>query len=486
MMKERLLTNTEPIDVFHYFEDLTFIPRESGNEKEVSDYLVNFAKEHGLEYKQDKWYNVLIRKEATPGYEDHPGVIVQAHMDMVCEKNGDVEHDFAKDPIVFEVEDNRIIARNTTLGADDGIGVAFGLALLADDSIKHPAIEFVSTSDEERGMLGIENFDFSQLKGEYVINVDSDDEGMVVVGCAGGPVVKVDLPIRKVPADHEKEFVKIRIRGLRGGHSGEDIHRGRANANKLLIRVLKGLEAKVNFDVADITGGLKYNAIPRNAEAVVGISKADQPVLEEVLQHFGRIFSDEYRVNDPEIQVDYVAQDGADQVLCDDSKRRLLDYIDFTETGIVRMDQDYPQFVESSVSLGTIAVMKDRAELWVMTRSSKESQYKAMFQRIVSLTEAYDGMYEVMSECPAWEFDSDSQLKKKFETIYKEMYGKDPSFMILHAGVEPSEFAKKIDRKLDMISLGPDIRDLHAPGEYVVISSTQRVWECFKRLIESL
>ena len=184
--------------------------------------------------------------------------------------------------------------------------------------------------------------------------------------------------------------------------------------------------------------------------------------------------------------MDYVAQDGADQALCDDSKLRLLDYIDFTETGIVRMDQDYPQFVESSVSLGTIAVMKDRAELWVMTRSSKESQYKAMFQRIVSLTEAYDGMYEVMSECPAWEFDSDSQLKKKFETIYKEMYGKDPSFMILHAGVEPSEFAKKIDRKLDMISLGPDIRDLHAPGEYVVISSTQRVWECFKRLIESL
>ena len=218
-MKERLLTHTEPVDVFHYFEDLTFIPRESGNERDVSDYLVNFAKEHNLEYKQDEYCNVLIRKEASPGYEDHPGVIVQAHMDMVCEKNRDVVHDFAKDPIEFEVEDDRIIARKTTLGADDGIGVAFGLALLADDSIKHPAIEFVSTSDEERGMLGIENFDFSQLKGEYVINVDSDDEGMVVVGCAGGPVVKVDLPIRKVPADHEKEFVKIRIRGLRGGHS---------------------------------------------------------------------------------------------------------------------------------------------------------------------------------------------------------------------------------------------------------------------------
>lgn len=279
-MKERLLTNTEPIDVFHYFEDLTFIPRESGNEKEVSDYLVNFAKEHGLEYKQDEWYNVLIRKEATPGYEDHPGVIVQAHMDMVCEKNGDVEHDFAKDPIVFEVEDDRVIAKNTTLGADDGIGVSFGLALLADDSIKHPAIEFVCTSDEERGLQGIENFDFTQLKGDYVINVDSDDEGVVVVGCAGGPVVKVNVPIRKVPADHKKEYYGIKITGLRGGHSGEDIHRGRANANKLLIRVLRALEENVRFDLSDITGGLKYNAIPRNAEAVIGIEKEDKAAVD--------------------------------------------------------------------------------------------------------------------------------------------------------------------------------------------------------------
>ena len=450
MMKERLLTNTEPIDVFHYFEDLTFIPRESGNEKEVSDYLVNFAKEHGLEYKQDEWYNVLIRKEATPGYEDHPGVIVQAHMDMVCEKNGDVEHDFAKDPIVFEVEDDRVIAKNTTLGADDGIGVSFGLALLADDSIKHPAIEFVCTSDEERGLQGIENFDFTQLKGDYVINVDSDDEGVVVVGCAGGPVVKVNVPIRKVPADHKKEYYAIKITGLRGGHSGEDIHRGRANANKLLIRVLRALEENVRFDLSDITGGLKYNAIPRNAEAVIGIEKEDKADVDEA------------------------------------SSRRVLDYIDFTETGIIRRDQDYPQFVESSVSLGTISIKNDSAEIWIMTRSSKESQHRAMFQRIISLTKAYDGIYEVMSDCPAWEFDSESQLKKKFEDVFRELYGKDPSFMILHAGLEPCEFAVKVDRKLDMISLGPDIRDLHAPGEYVVISSTQRVWECFKRLIESL
>ena len=272
-MKERLLTNTEPIDVFHYFEDLTFIPRESGNE----------------------------------------------------------------------------------------------------------------------------NFDFTQLKGDYVINVDSDDEGVVVVGCAGGPVVKVNLPIRKVPAEHKKEYYAIKITGLRGGHSGEDIHRGRANANKLLIRVLRALEENVRFDLSDITGGLKYNAIPRNAEAVIGIEKEDKTAVDAVIERF-----------------------------------------------------------------------------------------RAMFQRIISLTKAYDGIYEVMSDCPAWEFDSESQLKKKFEDVFRDLYGKDPSFMILNVGLEPCEFAVKVDRKLDMISLGPDMRDLHAPGEYVVISSTQRVWECFKRLIESL
>ncbi len=485
-MKDRLLVHTEPVDVFRYFEDLTFIPRESGNEKEVSDYLVSFAKEHNLEYHQDAYYNVLIRKEASSGYEEHPGVIVQAHMDMVCEKNEDVIHDFKKDPIVFEVEDDRIIAKNTTLGADDGIGVAFGLALLADDSVRHPAIELVCTSDEERGMQGIENFDFSQLRGDYVINIDSDDEGMLVVGCAGGPVVKVELPIKRIPADHSKTYYKVMIRGLRGGHSGEDIHRGRANANKLLVRVLKELERKINFNLSNITGGLKYNAIPRNAEAVIGIAAEDNLVLKEIIQKYNDVFHDEYRINDPGILVDLIPQEGIDFTLDLASKRKLLDYIDFTETGIVRMDQDYPQFVESSVSLGTVAIINDRAELWIMTRSSKKSQYTAMFQKIISLTEAFGGLYEVMSECPAWEFDSESQLKKKFEMIYREMYGKDPSFMILHAGVEPSEFAEKVGRKLDMISLGPDIRDLHAPGEYVSISSTQRVWECFKRLIESL
>ena len=486
MKKERILTNVEPVDVFGYFEDLTFIPRESGNEKEVSDYLVSFAKEHGLEWHQDDYYNVLIRKPATPGYEDHPGVIMQAHMDMVCEKNRDVEHDFAKDPIFFEIEDDKIIAKETSLGADDGIGVAFCLAALADENLKHPAIEFVCTTDEERGMSGIENFDFSQLKGENVINIDSEDEGIIVVGCAGGPVVRVELPIKKAPADKDKAYYEITLRGLLGGHSGEDIHRGRANSNKLLVRVLMAVHNEIGFDLADISGGLKYNAIPRNAECLIAIDKKDEAALKDIIKKYSDIFADEYRVNDPDIALSCEAAEAADTILDEESKMRVLDYMNFSETGIVRWDQDYPQFVESSVSLGVVSIKESVAEIWVMTRSSKESQYELMYEKIVRLTEHMGGTYEVMSNCPAWEYDHSSKLKKKFEDVYREMYGKDPSFMILHAGVEPSEFAKNIDRKLDMISLGPDVRNLHAPGEYVGISSVKRVWESVKKLLEEL
>lgn len=486
MIKERKLTNIEPIEVFKYFEDLTFIPRESGNEKEVSDYLVDFAKQHGLEWNQDDYYNVLIRKPASPGYESHPGVILQAHMDMVCEKNRDVEHDFDTEPIYFDVEDDIIIAKETTLGADDGIGVAFALAVLADPDIKHPAIEFVCTSDEERGMSGIENFDFGQLKGDRVINLDSNDEGVLVVGCAGGPVVRIELPMEKAAADNSKTYYNIALRGLQGGHSGEDIHRGRANANKLMVRLLMAIHNQLGMDLVDFNGGLKYNAIPRNADAVIAISPEKKDALAELVAKYDAIYKDEYRVNDGDVALIVEQADAAEEVLTNESALRLMDYINFSETGIIRMDMDYPTFVESSISLGVVTIEEDKAVIQIMTRSSKDSQYELMLEKIVRLTELLGGQYEIMSNCPAWEFDVNSELKKIFENVYREMYGKDPSFMILHAGVEPSEFAKNIERKLDMISLGPDARRLHAPGEYLGISSTARVWECFKRLLEAI
>ncbi len=485
-MKKRLLTDTEPKLLLKYFEDFTFIPRESGNEKGISDYLIAFAKENGLEYYRDEYFNVLIKKPASPGYEDHDTIILQAHIDMVCEKNREVEFDFENDPIVFEVEDDKIISKETTLGADNGIGLAFCLAALSDPDLKHPAIEFLGTADEERGMSGIENFNFDLLKGSKVINMDSGDEGIMVVGCAGGPVVRNELPITKLDADPEKAFYEITLRGLIGGHSGEDIHRGRANANKLFARLLMAIRDEIDYDLADISGGLKYNAIPRNAECIIAIDKDNESKLMAVVENYQAIYKDEYRVNDPNIKLSCAAAPHQLTVLSEDSKMRILDYITFCETGIVRMDMDNPEYVESSLSLGVVTVKEDFAEIWVMTRSSKTSQFNAMLQKIVRLTESFDGKYEIMSNCPAWEYDPNSVLKKTFTTVYKEQYGTEPKSMVMHAGLETSEFAKKIERKLDMISLGPDVRNFHAPGEYVIISSVKRTWECVKKFIESL
>ena len=280
-IENRKLANLEPKAFFRYFEDLTRIPRPSGKEEKVVEYLMDFAKENGLYAEKDEFNNVLIKKPASKGYEDHDSIILQAHIDMVCEKNPGVEHDFDKDPIDITVEDGKVIAKETTLGADDGVGVAFAMAILADKDIKHPAIEFLATSDEERGMTGIENFDFSKLTGSKVINIDSDDEGLVVVGCAGGPVIRVKLPLSYKKADNKNTY-KVKVAGLAGGHSGEDIHRGRANSNKLMVRVLMEALDIETFELADIVGGDKYNAIPRNTEAYVNIVAEDEEKLREI------------------------------------------------------------------------------------------------------------------------------------------------------------------------------------------------------------
>lgn len=485
-MKNRILNNIEPADVFKYFEDLTFIPRESGNEKEVSDYLVDFAVKHDLEWYQDTYYNVLIKKSASPGYEDHPTVLLQAHMDMVCEKNMDSEHDFDKDPVKFTVEDGQIIAKDTTLGADDGIGVAMALAVLADNDIKHPDIEFLCTADEERGMQGIENFDLSILKGEKVINLDGADEEFIVVGCAGGPISRVSIPITLFKSDKSKLYYKITLKGLCGGHSGEDIHRGRANANKLMARVLMDIHNKIGFDLADISGGLRYNAIPRNAAAIVAINSGDLGRLEGIIDKYSNIFKNEYRVNDPDIMLICEPVEAKEQILSEESKMNVLNYIYFSDNGVIRRDMDNPELVESSVSLGIVSLNDDNAEIWSMVRSSKVTQCEMIYEKIARLAKLFQGTCEVISDCPVWEYDESSELKEIFRDVYFQMYGKEPSFMILHAAVELSKFAENASIKKDMISLGPDIRNLHAPGEYVDIASTGRIFESIKRLLELL
>ncbi len=484
---ERVLAGLEPKEVFGYFEDLTRIPRESGNEDMVCDYLIHFAEENGFAWQKDEMKNLLIRVPATEGYEDHPTVIVQGHIDIVCEKNAGTVHDFTKDPVKVEIEGDKVIAKETTLGADDGMGIALAMALATDKTACHPPLELVCTSDEERGMTGVEEFDASVLKGRVLINLDADDEGVFVVGCAGGPVVRIELPISWEKAESGFEPIHIQIKGLKGGHSGEDIHRGRANSNKLLIRLLGAVGRKMPYRVSDISGGLKYNAIPREAEAVIYVPAAQKTEALAVAAEMEKIFKSEFYSieNDLEVTAEAFAE-GSEKVLTADAQSRLADFIMLSDCGIVRMSPQLEGVVESSVSVGVVRLEGEKAVVLTMTRSSTESMYMDMYYKIVRLAEIMGGTTEMMSNCPEWEFNPNSEIKKLFENVYREMFQKEPKLLVLHAGLECGVFAKKIPEYVDMIAAGPDIRDLHTPGEYVTISSVQKFWKFFKEVFKNL
>jgi len=492
-MEDRVIQDIEPKEVFRYFEDLTRIPRESGNEREVTDYLIAFAQKHGLEWFRDEELNVLIKKNASLGYENHPGVILQGHTDMVCEKNENVVHDFAKDPIKLVVDRDHITATDTTLGADDGIGIAIALALLADENAEHPFIEVVCTSDEERGMKGVEAFDTSLLKGEILINLDSNDEDIFTVGCAGGPAVRTEIPVDREERKPGWVALNIKISGLIGGHSGEDIHRGRANSNKLMARVLLAIDRETDSQLVDLSGGLRYNAIPREANSIIMVPTESIEKVKSIIEDMGDAFRREYRLSDTQIavKVGFTAEGASDQTgnikpMTKLSKQAILNYISFAETGIIRMDIEFKDTVESSVSLGVVRVEEDKAVLETLTRSSLKSIYMETYYKILKLAESVGGKVGIMNNCPEWEYDPDSYIKTVFDETYKRMYGKGPGFVIIHAGLECGVIGNNSDRPIDMIAAGPLARNLHTPGEYVSISSTARFWDFFREVIKSI
>lgn len=482
------LKDIEPKLVFKYFEDLTEIPRCSGQEGKVVDYLIDFAKENNFEYHKDEINNLLIKVPATKGYENHPVLILQAHSDMVCEKNEDTDHDFCSNPIKIEIEDDKVIAKETTLGADDGIGVSLAMAIATDKNLSHPPLEIVITSDEERGLVGASKFDMSLLSGKRMINLDSDDEGVFVVGAAGGPVIKIELPINRIDRDEDEKLIEINIKGLLGGHSGEDIHRKRANSNKLLARVLNSLDKKLDYNLVDIKGGLLYNAIPREAKAIISISDDKIEDIKTIIKKCEEEFKIEYYSieNKLSLNVSEIKKEEYDKVLDKDSKQKIIDFIFLSYTGVLRMNPETNDIVESSISLGVIRLEDDKAVIQTMTRSSLESIYMYMYYQVDKLAKLLGGTTSMMSNSPEWEYEPKSKLKDIFEETYKDLFNKNPKFMVLHAGLEAGVFKKDLPYEIDAISTGPDVRNLHSPGEYVTISSTQKVWKFLKEVISKL
>jgi len=479
------LQNSKASMVFKYFEDISNIPRGSKNERKISDYLYKFAKDLGLEVIQDDGLNIIIKKPASKGYENAPTVILQGHMDMVCEKNKDTVHNFEEDPIKLIVKGDNIYADGTTLGDDDGIAVAYAMAILADDSIEHPALEVLLTTDEETGMTGARALSKDSVNGKIILNMDSEEEGYLLVSCAGGVRAESSIKLEK-EALNSDTLINIRIKGLKGGHSGSEIDKGRGNSNKLMGRALKELSDKVKFNLVSIEGGSKDNAIPREADAIIAVSNSDKENVVEFIKELDATYKKELSATDEDVTIN-VEEVNSDikEKLTSSCTERIIELIHLYPNGISTMSGDIDGLVESSSNLGVVVTNDTKVELHSAVRSSVETLKWEIIDRMKSLTSLINGDFETSAAYPGWEYRKESKIRDLCVKTYQDMYKKDPVVYAIHAGVECGLFEEKLG-ELDMISFGPDIKDAHTPDEHLSISSTERVWQYLLELLKRI
>ncbi|MCM1048107.1 MAG: aminoacyl-histidine dipeptidase [Clostridiales bacterium] len=480
-----ILANLEPKPVFHYFEEICAIPHGSSNTKAISDYCANFAKAHGLRYIQDDSDNVIIFKEGTACYEQSAPVILQGHLDMVCEKASDCDIDFNKDGLTLRLHDNIITAQGTTLGADDGIAIAYALAILDSKDIPHPPLEVIFTSDEEIGMLGAAAIDCSSLRSRIMLNLDSEEEGYLLVSCAGGIRVNASLPLEK--EETVGILVDIKLSGLMGGHSGVEIDKGRANACKLLGRTLYKLNNNYTFRLVSLNGGLMDNAIPREASAQILFSKdTDITALEKTLRELVKIYNAEYKLTDSEIKLD-ICDKGAASILAmtADSTAKAITALVSLPNGIQRMSSNIKGLVQTSLNLGILSTTDTDVRYSFAVRSSVESEKDELVERIKCLIEEMGGNISCSGAYPAWEYREDSPLRKLMINIYEEQYGEKPIVQAMHAGVECGLLSGKL-KGLDCVSFGPDIQGAHTPQEALSADSTLRTWNYLLEILRRL
>ena len=479
-----VLAGLKPERVFHYFEEICKIPHGSFHTKEISDYLANFAREHGLWYLQDESNNVVIKKKAAAGYEDAPTVILQGHCDMVCEKTPGSSHDFLKDPLKLRVEGDFVTAEDTTLGGDDGIAVAYALAILEDDTLKHPALEVVITTDEEVGLLGATALDTSCLEGTYLINMDSEEEGILWVGCAGGLTAKSELPVERCSVEGVR--AEVRIHGLKGGHSGAEIDKIRANANKLLGRFLYELKEKLPFAIQDLSGGQKDNAIPRSAVASLVIQEEAGSELVDFAEAFTANVRAEYSGSDEGIQAEVsVKETGVFQALTPVSGEKCVFLLMYTPYGVEKMSGNIEGLVETSSNPGILELKEDALVITSSVRSSVKSGKEALTERLRYVTEFLGGTFTTEGEYPAWEYRKESKLRDIMFDTYKEVLGEEPAVRAIHAGLECGLFYEKIEG-LDCVSFGPTMEGIHTTEEVLSISSTERMYRFLLKVLEHI
>ena len=479
---KNVLKDLNPSLVFKYFEEISQIPRGSGNEKEISNFLYKFAKDLGLEVIQDEHLNILIRKPATEGYENCPGVILQGHMDMVCEKNKDSDHDFEKDPIDLRIIDDMIYANGTTLGADNGIAVAMGLAVLASNDLAHPSLEVLITSNEEAGMTGANGLDGGILKGKYIINLVSEEEGYLLVSCAGGNRAYVTLPLTYKSVDENKQALLVEVKGLLGGHSGMDIVKQRANSNVVMGRILNLLD--IDYDLVEVNGGSKNNAIPRECEAKVVVDKNQVDALKASVSRIEEILKHEFSTTDPGLKV-IVEETTADKALADDCKSKALLLLNLIPNGIQTQSMDIEGLVESSTNLGVVKTSEDKMSFESAVRSSVATLRENINNKTKLLADSVGANFENTDGYPAWEYVKNSKLEHICVDVYEKLTGKKPIIPAIHAGLECGLLLDKMNGA-EAISMGPDMFEVHTPNEHLSIPSVKNVYEFLLEVLASM
>lgn len=480
--KDTLLENR----TFYYFDKLTKIPRCSFEEEKIRDYLISFAKDHGLEYRTDTIGNVVIIKEATKGYEDVDSIILQGHMDMVCEKTPECTIDFSKDPIKYEIDGDLIIARETTLGADNGIAVAMTLAVLESDEYKHPKIEALFTVNEESGMTGAGNLEKGMVTSKRLLNIDSETEGVGCISCAGAERDLIKLKKDFKDVDKDKTFYEVIVNGLKGGHSGQEIQVGLGNAVKLLGRSLYSLFQKVDADLIEIEGGAKPNAIPRYARALVAVNDEDIKEIQDLIVELNAQFVGELGKVDPDVRLNFEkSKETCDRAFTDDLKDRIVNLLNLLPNGVIAMSKNIEGLVETSVNVGVIENHEDEVHIISNIRSSVSSakEYIGSVNKIAA--KAFGAEVEIITKYPAWEYKENSPLREVAKEAYKEVSGKEFKLEAIHAGLECGIFVETIG-DIDMLSIGPNMKGVHAPGEHLSISSTERVFDFLIKILENL
>lgn len=481
---QNVLSQLEPKDVFHYFEEICSIPHGSRNTKKISDYCVEFAKANHLSYRQDEWNNIIIIKEATKGRENDVGVIIQGHLDMVTEKLTGSLHDFDINPLKLKVTGDFVCAEDTTLGADDGIAVAYALAVLASDRISHPRLEVVLTVDEEIGMIGASLIDLSDIKGNYLLNIDSEEEGILLSGCAGGMTSICTLPVRF----HMQNGTKLRIEvtGLKGGHSGMEIDKERANANLLMSRIIFELRKEQMLHLSLLKGGLKDNAIVRESVAEIVIDPSEEQKIVTLINLIESVIKNEYRITDPDIKVNCeVIGTGEYSVLVPVDFEKVHYFLMQLPNGVQNWSADIPGLVETSLNIGILEITDEEFRSVSSIRSSVKSRKNALSDKVQYLIEFLGGEYDTTGVYPEWEFNPNSKLREVMLETYRDMFGEEAKVEAIHAGLECGYFLEKCP-DLDVVSFGPNMSGIHTTEEKLSISSVQRTYDYLIELLKRL